>query len=304
MSALIVMIVLALAAAFLFALAAHLQRRGAHEVMAGAGAPLQDSSGAKRLLSGLPGNRTWLTGVAANFGAFALQAAALAKGSVATVQPLISTQLLFVVAMGSVRQREWPPLRDCLSALAVCAGLAWLLATEGRIVLHGQPDRGRILLTVVVVVVVIAVLVAAGRASQAWLASMLLGVGTGLFQAMSAGFMKLALRDYAAGGLQATVQDWPLYAVPVSVLGGVVLGQLAFATGSLPPAVAAMSVTNPVASLTFALFAFETFPRDAGLLTAVVLSGALIAAGIIGIATAPGTRQMLNADVTLPERPH
>ncbi|MBU9763678.1 hypothetical protein FR943_07475 [Mycobacterium sp. TNTM28] len=292
MSQLIVMIVLALAAAFLFALAADLQRRGAHEVLAGAGAPLP-ATGAKRLLLSLPTNGTWRTGVFANIGAFILQAAALAKGSVATVQPLIATQLLFVVGMGSVRQRAWPPVRDSVSAIAVCAGLAWLLATEGRIVLQGQPNRQRIVLTMIVVIVLILALVVISRMSTAWLGSMLLGVGTGLFQAMSAGFMKLALRDYSAGGITAALGDWPLYAVPVSVLGGVALGQLAFASGSLPPAVAAMSVTNPVASLTFALVAFETFPRDAGLLTAVVLSGALIAAGIIGIATAPTTRQLL-----------
>ncbi|MCX8554560.1 DMT family transporter [Mycobacterium sp. SMC-16] len=286
-------IALALAAAYLFALAAHLQRRGSQQVMAGTTASAQESGGAKRLLQGLPANRTWQWGVLANFGAFALQAAALAVGTVATVQPLIATQLLFVLVLASFQQHRWPAVRDGLSAAAVCGGIALLLSTEGRMGLAGHPDRPRIILTVVAVVAVIAVLVAAGRRAPSWLASMLLGTGAGLFQAMSAGFMKLALRDYAHRGLADMLADWPVYAVPVSVLGGVVLGQLAFATGTLPPAVAAMSVTNPVASLAFALFAFEVLPREPAVLAGIAVSGVVIAVGLVGLAASPSTREYL-----------
>jgi drug/metabolite transporter (DMT)-like permease len=286
-------IALALVAAYLFALAAHLQRRGAQEVMAGTRASVQESAGAKRLLQGLPANRTWQWGVLANFGAFAFQAAALAVGTVATVQPLIATQLLFVLSLASFQQHRWPTVRDGLSAVAVCGGIALLLSTEGRMGLAGHPDRPRIIVTLLCVIAVIAVLVAVSRSAPSWLASMLLGTGTGLFQAMSAGFMKLALRDYAHRGLADMLTDWPLYAVPISVLGGVVLGQLAFASGTLPPAVAAMSVTNPVASLAFALFAFEVFPREPQLLAEIAVSAVIITIGIIGLATATSTREYL-----------
>ncbi|MGX9674388.1 hypothetical protein [Mycobacterium sp. HM-7] len=135
-------IALALMAAYLFALAAHLQRRGSQEVMAGAAkTSVQESAGAKHLLRGLPGNRTWQWGVLANFGAFAFHAAALAVGTVATVQPLIATQLLFVLALASLQRHRWPAVRDGLSAVAVCGGITLLLSTEGRMGLTGRPDR-------------------------------------------------------------------------------------------------------------------------------------------------------------------
>jgi len=157
MPQLTLVIALALVAAYLFALAAHLQRRGSQQVMADAQASVQESAGARQLLQGLPADRTWQWGVLANFGAFAFQAAALAVGTVATVQPLIATQLLFVLVLASMQRHRWPTVRDSLSAVAVCSGIALLLSTESRMGLAGHPDRPRIIGTLICVVAVIAI---------------------------------------------------------------------------------------------------------------------------------------------------
>ncbi len=76
------------------------------------------------------------------------------------------------------------------------------------------------------------------------------------------------------------------------------LVQIAFASGPLPPAVAAMSVTNPVASFALGILAFDApAPRDPGVLSAIAVSGALIAVGVVGLANASGTRHLYGGDI-------
>jgi hypothetical protein len=75
------------------------------------------------------------------------------------------------------------------------------------------------------------------------------------------------------------------------------LVQIAFASGPLPPAVAAMSVTNPVASFVLGILAFDApAPRGLGVLSAIAVSGVLITVGIVGLANASSTRRLYRAD--------
>jgi hypothetical protein len=76
------------------------------------------------------------------------------------------------------------------------------------------------------------------------------------------------------------------------------LVQIAFASGPLPPAVAAMSVTNPIASFVLGILAFDApAPRDPAVLSAIAISGVLIAVGIVGLANASGTRHLYGDDI-------
>ena len=120
---------LGLAAAFLFALSAFLQQRAARAAV-GDTSTLRDASGVMRLLGRLVRNRTWQVGWITNLCGVGTQAAALKVGSVAAVQPLMASQLLFVLTLASGEQRRWPSTRDWLSALAVCAGLVLLLTAD------------------------------------------------------------------------------------------------------------------------------------------------------------------------------
>jgi multisubunit Na+/H+ antiporter MnhG subunit len=117
------------------------------------------------------------------------------------------------------------------------------------------------------------------------MAAALIAVAAGLCFATSAALMKLTADDLVLRGVSATARDWPGYTLAVTAFTGVVLGQWAFATGSLPTAVAATTITNPVASYVIAILAFHaspaaTAPRIAGIVTA----GALISIGVVGLA--------------------
>jgi hypothetical protein len=287
---------LALAAAFLFALSAFLQQREARTIVGGDAASLRDAAGVKRLLGRLVRSRTWLAGWLTNLCGVGTQAAALKIGSVAAVQPMMAAQLLFVLSLASGEQRRWPSVRDWLSALAVCAGLVLLLTADAS-PLTGAPHRHRVLLATACVVGLIVMLRQMSRHTFPWLAGLLIGVAAGLCHALNAVYLKLTVEDVFHGGALATLVDWPVYALAVTAVSGMLLVQIAFASGPLPPAVAAMSVTNPVASFVLGILAFDApAPRDPGVLAAIAVSGVLIAVGVVGLANASSTRLLYSAD--------
>jgi hypothetical protein len=208
----------------------------------------------------------------------------------------MASQLLFVLSLASGEQRRWPSARDWMSALAVCAGLV-LLLTAGASPLNGAPHRHRVLIATVCMVGLIVILRQLSRHTFPWLAGPLVGVAAGLCHALNAVYLKLTVEDLYHGGAAVMLSDWPVYALAVTAVSGMLLVQIAFASGPLPPAVAAMSVTNPVASFVLGILAFDApAPRGLGVLSAIAVSGVLITVGIVGLANASSTRRLYRAD--------
>jgi hypothetical protein len=281
----VLVFLLALLAAFLFALAAFLQQRAARRTETGGRSIV---GGAAGLMVRLVRDRAWLRGWLVNLAGFATQAVALQVGSVAAVQPVMSTQLLFALPMSSLERRMWPRLRDWASAVAICGGLVVLLLVDGAAPLAGRPDRPRVLLaTLSAVVLVVALVIIAGRVRRQ-ASSVLVASAAGLCFAMSAVFMKLTADDLIGHGVGFTARDWPGYALASSTLLGLVLEQSAFATGALPWSVATMNAVNPVASYAAGMLAFDVpVPGDAASLAGISAAGLLVVAGVLGLAHSP-----------------
>jgi hypothetical protein len=286
----VVVVVLGVLAAFLFAAAGFLQQRAAWKVVAEQPRAAR-VSGVSMLMRRLVRSRTWLRGWMTNLLGFLTQAAALHLGSVAAVQPLMSTQLLFAVPLEAAGRQRRPQVPDLGYALLVCGGLAVLFSVEGAAPLSGEPDRGRVLLATVSAGGLVALLAAASVRRTLRVAAYLVAVAAGVCFAMSAVFMKLTTTDLLHRGVPATAVDWPGYLLAVSTVSGLVLEQTAFVGGPLPWAIAAMSVTNPVASYIVGVLAFRvTVPADPGSLAGIAVAGALVAGGIAGLAHSPLVR--------------
>jgi hypothetical protein len=282
---------LALAAAFLFALAALLQQRAARSsaTVRGDAEPVTAAlTGLRPLMRGLLRSRSWLFGWVTNLSGFLTQAAALHLGSVAAVQPWMTTQLLFALPLSAAERRRRPRLLDWLWVGLVCLGLVLFLSLESTTPLSGTAHRPRVLLATASASLLVLLLVLASRRAPTRAASLLVAVAAGLCFAMSAVFMKLTVEDLLDRGVAATAVDWPGYSLAGSALAGLLLEQAAFAGGPMPWAVAGMSVTNPVASLAVGLLAFQVpVPDDPRSLTTIAVSGALVAVGIAGLAHSP-----------------
>jgi drug/metabolite transporter (DMT)-like permease len=282
---------MALCAAFLFALAALLQQRAAREsaTVRNEAAPVSAAlTGLGPLMRGLVRSRSWLLGWITNLSGFLAQASALHLGSVAAAQPWMTTQLLFALPLSAAERRRRPLLRDWISVALVCLGLVLLLSVESTTPLSGTAHRARVMLAAFSAAVLVLILVTASRRVPTRGASLLVAVAAGLCFAMSAVFMKMTTEDLLGRGVAATAVDWPGYCLAISALGGLLLEQAAFAGGPMPWAVAGMSVTNPAASLAVGLLAFRVpVPDDAWSLATIAASGALVTVGIVGLAHSP-----------------
>jgi drug/metabolite transporter (DMT)-like permease len=280
-------IALSVIAAMLFAIAAACQQRAASRLWRESTVRPSPVALFRRLVR----ERLWLTGWAINLIAFLVQATALHFGSIAVVQALLVTQLVFAIVAGTVGTGLRVNARDVLGALSVSGGLAVLLSVRGAAPAAGAPDRGRIILAFLAAIALVCVLVSAASTRTAAVRAMLLGIASGLCFASTAVFIKLTTTDLVHRGLAATATDWPGYALALSTALGLLLGQQAFAAGPLSAALTAMNMTNPVVSYLFAVLAFHaSVPTSPGVLAALAGTCVLLATGVTVLAHSPSVR--------------
>lgn len=284
----------AVLAAFLFAAAASLQQRAAHLHPPPDDGPHRRSAvfvGLGRLIRRLVREPLWLIGWTTNLAGFGAQAIALRFGSVALVQPLLVAQLLFALPMAAAWQRRRPGGRDWMAAILICAGLVVFFAVRGVAPQDGEPNRTHLLLGCILAAGAVLLLLPFSEGQPPLVRATLIAVAAGICYAVSAAMIKLTTDDLLVRGVLATARDWPGYALAISTVSGLILGQGALAAGSLPSAVAAMSITNPVASYLLGVYAFGVeAPSNPVALAGLAGAGALISFGAIGLAHSPLVR--------------
>lgn len=307
----LLVVILGLIAAFVFAFSASLQQRAARlaaaspEGQATPAGPLTRALPLLMFFKKLLRSPLWCLGWLTNAIGYLFQGAALHLGSVALVQPLLATQLLFVLPLGSAWNRCWPLKRDWLSMSAIVGGIAVFLAVRGTAPLSGQPDRPAVMLAGFLIMIVVGLMVAAASGRRPAIHATLLAVAAGLCSAMSAVLMKLTAEDLVVRGVAATARDWPGYALAFSTLCGLILGQEAFASGSLAAAVSATAITNPLVSYVIGVMAFHVAPPTGpGTLAAVAGAGLLLVVGTLGLAQSPTVQRELAHDSHGPDHPH
>lgn len=283
-------LLLACTAAFTFALSAMFEQREAAKLTSEHS--LGTVHGFSAFVRTLIRRKLWIAGFLINNLGFLLQAAALHLGSVALVQPVMVSQVLFALLLSGVGSGLRPAARDWAYVLCICAGLIVLLSVSGAAPLHGSPDRTRVFWVVIAMAAAVVTLVLCARMQTDHRASsLLLAIAAGVCFAGNAVLTKLTTDDLFGQGIVHTALDWPGYTLAVATASGLLIEQAAFAHGSLPWAVAAMSITNPVVSYLAGIFGFNvTMPHTAGALAAVSVTAVLIGIGISGLAHSPLTR--------------
>ncbi|MGI8417110.1 MAG: DMT family transporter, partial [Nakamurella sp.] len=166
-------ILAALASALCFAIAAALQQREAGLVV---------SSGVAdpRVLFRLARRPIWLAGLGADGLSVALHVLALSQGSIAVVQPLGVTGLLFAIPLVAVLRRQRVPLRDIIAAMVVLAGLGVLLQLAPHTTQAAAMGSRMIIIAVPVVALVFAaVMLGLAHARPGRARALLLAVAAG-----------------------------------------------------------------------------------------------------------------------------
>ena len=271
---------LALIAAFMFALAATLQQRGALE-LGGVGS----ASSLLKLLS----RPMWLVGTLVLFGGYVFQAAALDRGRLSIIQPLLVTTVVFALPLGYFLTSQVVGRREVVGAAVILVGLALFTyfadPAGGN---ENAPGSEWAVVIVIVIVVCGAMLVFGGRSdASAGTRAAVYGTVAGILFGLSASLTKPTL-EYLHEGVDELLSHWEGYALAVAGLLGFVLQQVSLGTGKLAPSVATVSVANPIVGIAIGtLLLDERWSRPGWhiLLGVVGLVLALVGAVVISIAS-------------------
>ncbi|MFJ5558738.1 DMT family transporter [Streptomyces sp. NPDC093250] len=275
-------VVLALLAALANAAATVLQRRAAADA-AEAGAGVRQ---AVRWLRQVLRNPYWVAGAAMLAVTTVLQAAALGVGSLALVQPLMSTELLFTLILGSLVFHRRPDRRTWLAFVSLAAGLAVFLTSVAPAPGESTASPGAWLTTVAVVMGAVVVLVVTARAVGSALRAALLGLASAVSFSLTAALLK-EVTGRIPDGADAVLGTWPLYATGVAGVAGFLLLQAAFRAGTLAASAPALTLGDALTSvaLGWALFG-EGITLGVRVVPAVI-GVLLIGAGTAELARAP-----------------
>jgi hypothetical protein len=291
-----VVILLAVFAAFLYALSEYLQQRAAWRSAQTVDLGPEDRSARLRAEAGAAGralrmmahDRLWFVGWGIGTTAFFVQAAALNLGSVSVVQSLQVTTLIFTLPLAGIGSPVRPRLRDWLGAGAIAVGLAVFLAARGVAPGAAEAHRGRLLLLLVALGGLVVLLATAGALRSGPIRATLLASAAGASLAATASLIKITSNDLVHHGVLYTATEWPGYALALGTAAGVTLQQLAFTSGRLPLAATAMTIANPLIGTVLAVIGFgESLPRTAGGLAGLAIGAALATAGVYVLAHSP-----------------
>jgi drug/metabolite transporter (DMT)-like permease len=283
--------VLALTAAFLFALAAALQQKGALNLPT---LSLAQPMSLVRLL----GQTMWLLGTVALLTGYLFQAAALDRGRLSVIQPLLVTTVVFALPLGYFLTGQHVGRREVIGAVVIIAGL-------GLFVYFGDPAGGNEnapnsewAITIGLLTVLCAALFVFGRGGGLAMKAAVYGTVAGIMFGLSSALTKPTL-DYLHQSVGTMLSHWECYALAIAGAGGFVLQQISLGTGRLSPSVATVSVANPVIGILIGVLLLdETLSRPTWhiVLAAAGLSLALAGAVVISLA-----REASNADGREPD---
>lgn len=245
----------------------------------------------RRLAGYLVRRPLWLLGQGAWVVALGLQALALHVGRLSVVQPVLVSELVFVLVIRrfvmhrKVRTAAWG------SAALLCGSLSlFLVAAEPR---GGHP-------TPTASAWVWALIATGGfAASMAWLGSggdpvrraACYATAAATLGALEASFLKTLTITLSRHGVLAVFTSWPLYALAVAGACSGVLVQAALRTGPLAVSQPLLAVVNPMVSVLLSVWLFgEHFTDD----PATIAMGACAFLGVVAgavLLTATGPRQ-------------
>ena len=229
----------------------------------------------------------WLLGVGLIGVGFVLQAVALRFGQLSAVQPIVTTELLFLVLILGVWFRYRVTARDWLGALAAGGGLAAFLLIAAPGGGNTIPGSGPWTTVFVVVGAIVAGGVALGFVGPRWFRAAMFGTASGLLFALAAALTKV-VTTLVTEGWGHVFTHWETYALVVTGLLGFFLMQSAYHAGPLTASQATLTVVDPLASVVIGLWLFGDRLQTAGWrLPAEVVAMAVMCTGVVVLSLSP-----------------
>ena len=227
-------------------------------------------------------NPLWLFGWAALAGAFVFQALALHNGLISIVQPVLATELVFMLVLRrfwihqSIRAITWG------AAGLTCASLAvFIVMSEPR---GGQPNpvsahwftAGLACCAAAAVLAILARWGSPGRRAALYASA------SAVMWALVATFIKATTDTLTQFGLAGMFTHWPVYALAAGSVAALFLMQAALHVGPLRASQPFLVIIDPMVSIALSVWLFgERFTSDAFVLAAAAVAFAVMCVGVV-----------------------
>lgn len=238
--------------------------------------------GTRALLRHLVVQRTWLAGMAASLIGFLLHALALKFGSLAIVQPLVVSGLVFSFIFRALLERRLPH-RELMGWVSVSAvGLGLFVIAAGAIRGSSQLDGSAAAVMFAAGAAIAGAALLAARATTPRNTGVLLGISAGVVFGLIAGTIKAATN---AAGHGTLLTSWPLYALAPLGVVAFLLNQRAYHRAPLSTSLPALNLASPLVAVAFGIAAFHERPSsDPGAILAETLGLVGVLVGIFFLA--------------------
>lgn len=268
-------VALALIASALFGMGVAFQQRPASQVP-------DEFAARPGLLLRVARQPLWLLGVAAEIAAFVVQVGALRHGSLVVVQPLITTSLIFAIAITASWSQQSVGRLDWLAVLAVVVGLgAFLVIAAPKESSSGTADTSDWVATGISMLGVLGFLLWLGITGERRRRAAALGLAAGLGDAFMAVLTK-ALASATDHGYLALFKTWIPYALCAAGLAAMLITQTAYQTGQPKISIPLITVTEPLVSCGIGVGLFgEAIHVGGARGPFVVMSIIVMAAGLV-----------------------
>jgi hypothetical protein len=273
--------ILALVAAFFFALAATLQQKGA----LGMG---EVSLGSPKSLLALAKQTWWLFGTAALLCGYGFQAVALAHGRLAVIQPLLVTTIVFALPLGYFLTSQVINRREVLGAAVVVLGLAIFTVVGDAADGNDNAPANEWAVAVLVFGLVAVLLIVLGNRGSIVRKAGLYGACAGVLYGLSASLCKPTVEILGDDGIGTVLTSWEAYAFAIAGVLAFVVQQVSLATGKLATSVATVSVCNPLVSIVIGTLLLDERLAEPTWHKVVAYCGlgvALVGAAVVSLAT-------------------
>lgn len=229
----------------------------------------------------------WLLGWVGAVGGFLFQAIALRGGQLSVVQPILVTELVFVLLLRWVWFRQDIARAAWGAAAVVCLALGVFLAVSEPTGGHTNPETAEWLSTLLAFGGAIALLTAAGRRGSPMRRAALFALAGALAWALLAVFIKTTTDTLAMFGVLGMLIHWPVYALIVAAIVGALFEQAALHAGPLSVSQPLLVVVNPMASIVLSIWLFEEhFTSSPARIAIAAVSFAVMAVGIVELSRA------------------
>ncbi|HTW01769.1 MAG TPA: DMT family transporter [Streptosporangiaceae bacterium] len=229
----------------------------------------------------------WLIGWIAAVGGFGFQALALHNGQLSVVQPLLVTELVFVLVLRRVWIRQDVARAAWAAGILVCAALTVFLSVAEPSGGKPNPATTDWLAALLVFGGIIAAAVGAGMHGSPQRRAAAFAVAGSLAWALMAVFLKTTTDALTADGLGGLFMTWPLYALAAAAISATVLEQSALHVGPLSVSQPLLVIINPLASVFLSIWLFdERFTASPGRVVIAIFAFAVLAAGVVELSRA------------------